>query len=126
MKWLHLRLLGVALCTLYARPIKTQDWVAELSQQVYGVVYTTRSGANTSKLIQGYYEDPFPRDEAAEPPVAVLVARGIAPCVVLGTCYEHYFCRMMVARVAAQLLCSTRPMQPTSAISSRVQGTRTS
>lgn len=77
--------LGVTRLTLLltvciSRPVlsqQLQNWVTDLSEQVYGTVYSTQSGVNTSDLVKGWYVDPFPQDEAAEAPAVVLIARGM-------------------------------------------------
>ena len=67
------RLLGLCLFLSVIRTgLSQQDWLSALTQQVFGTTYSARQD-NTTRLIQGYYEDPFPQ---AAPPAAVVVARG--------------------------------------------------
>lgn len=67
------RLLGLCLFSSVIRTgLLQQEWLSALTQQVFGTTYSA-SQDNTTRLIQGYYEDPFPQ---AAPPAAVMVARG--------------------------------------------------
>lgn len=67
------RLLGLTLCLCAVKTaLAQQEWVEGLRQQVFGTTFSARQD-NTTRLIQGYYEDPFPQ---AKPPAAVVVARG--------------------------------------------------
>ena len=61
---------------LLIEPISSQpDWIEKLNSEIYGTLYSARGGVNTSELIPSYAVAPFP---VAEPPLAVLVARGAA------------------------------------------------
>lgn len=75
----------LTVCIMISRPVMSQqlqNWVTDLSEQVYGTLYSTQSGINTSDLVKGWYVDPFPQDEAAEAPAVVLIARGMTEALV--------------------------------------------
>lgn len=78
MRWLDVFGIVITLCFLLVEPTSSQpDWVEKLNQEIYGTLYSARSGVNTSELIPSYTVSPLP-DATAEPPLAVLVARGAA------------------------------------------------
>lgn len=71
-----------------------QDWLAELSQAVYGTLHSPHNGINTSNLTHGWSGDPFPAHNRADPPAAVLVARGTLS-VSRSALYVYDRCRLV-------------------------------
>ena len=76
MRWLDVFPIMITFSLLLIEPISSRpDWIEKLNSEIYGTLYSASGGVDTSKLIPSYTVAPFP---VAEPPLAVLVARGAA------------------------------------------------
>lgn len=74
---MQLSVFGIMITLCFVEPMTTEPgWVDRLNRKIDGTLYFASNGVNTSELLPSYTRSPFPADETADPPVAVLVARG--------------------------------------------------